>query len=328
METKKSKKKDLYFTILSMLKDASGLVKIRSKLGISKQSLYYYLSCLAKEDYIINKGHGVWEVKKDFEVKKSPQGTKDLLYSGGIEENDIRGHAFMVTLRLPKIPNWEKRKKYLDKKEIQYATLHNLGKGQKILLGSSNFHIKSKSIVLYENKSFFEKTAIKSKSSFAEYYLKKIQRLERIFGVSFKRNGKYWFKLCREHYGLVKNTWAKQVNKDKEKITVYDEYGLWFSIDNSLNLNEAEVMSTPEDKTVEVTHFVQGWMNDHKKHEFKVGASYVVDRFNTVADSIEGLIKVQEMYSENARSHVAVIRSLGLAVNELRDEIKKMREEK
>lgn len=314
MVKKTSKKNFFYFTLISMLKDASGLLKIRQKLGISKQNLNYYLLSLEKKGYIQRVSHGVYEVKRDFEVKKSPQGTTSHLKGGG-KENDIRGHAFMVTLRLPKIPNWCNREKYLEREGIEYKKLNNLGGGQKIVLGSSNFHIKNKSIILYENHSFFSEKAIKSKADFTEYYLKKIKRLERIFGVSFQRKGRYWFRFCREHYGLIKNAWAKQANQEKDKIAVYDEYGQWFSIDNSLNLHEAEVMSNKEHKAVEVAHGVQGWLNDHKKHKFAVTPSFILG-------SLNGLILSQKMYAENAEAHVEVIKKLGLAVDELRDEIR------
>ena len=113
--------------------------QIAKKLSCSKQKIYYYTTVLRKKGYIEKKGYGVWEVKKltlnilDFDTSKS-----------------IRGHAFIWTIKIPKEMKErveESRKKY---KLVRKTTPRLIINGKKVWVGK-------KSIVVFENKSFYAK---------------------------------------------------------------------------------------------------------------------------------------------------------------------------
>jgi hypothetical protein len=123
----------------------------------------------------------------------------------------------------------------------------------------------------------------------------------------------YLFTTSREHYGLVKNELAKQYNDKGEKLYIRDDKGLWMWIDDSHSLSELE---TNEPKN---SRGVQNWYNDMKKTDFQVTPSFLLETINGVAQN-------QVMFDKNFQSHLEVINKLGKAVDELREEIKRLKE--
>jgi len=71
---KRSKKIELYLTIVDEIKNNNSPIDICSKYSISKQKLQYYLNDLKKEGIIKKIGYGTWEVQK--EVQKSSLGLR------------------------------------------------------------------------------------------------------------------------------------------------------------------------------------------------------------------------------------------------------------
>lgn len=312
---KKEVKRDetnLNLTILSLLKQGKNPSKISKELNLTKQNLQYYLTTLKKKGIIQKKGYGVWEVQTF---------TSNMLTHN---PKPIRGHAFIWTIKLPsETKDW---KEHLDKLKIPYRLVR--GQTPRIFLGKKKAWLGQKTITLYEPNSFYGSNAIESRKYAVFTLLEDLKKLERL--LRFKL-GKYVFSPAREHFALIKNDLAKQVNKEGEKIVVRDYNGDWLWVDTSDGIGELE---TGNHNALVNNIGVQKWWNDMKETKFEVTPKFILN-------SIGGLITNQQMYAQNIESHIKSVQSLGHSaeanamsvemlssvVKELKDEITILREE-
>ncbi len=261
-EVKNNKGKNFYLTVYNQIKEGTRPSEMCKNFNISKQKLNYYLSLLKRAECIKKIGYGVWEICREFDEKKVKETTRLTKYQPvKIKPDFVRGHAFQFKLKIPKLRNWEKREEILKKKGIEFRTLiHLIGNAQEIVIKGRKIWLTNKSIIIFEKSSYLAKTAKDSKK-YALYDLFELVRgLESALGANFKINKRYCFKVSKQHYALVKNSLAEQYNRDGEKLGVYSENGLWFLIDNSYNLNEAETVhpKTAVDDNTKVQNFFNG----------------------------------------------------------------------
>ena len=299
-QLKKGVKKILLLDIINALKEGKRPSDISKDLNITKQLLSYYMGKLKALGYIKKIGYGVWEVQE-----RSKKLTKDTL--------EVRGHAFMWKVRLPKIKNWNKRVEILDKLNIRYKLIGAYKKTPRIILKDRKIWLGDRYLIIYEPKSFLGRNAIESKNYAVQGLMELLELLESKFKVSFKIKGKYNFKVRRHHYALIKNLIAKQFNRENKKIMIFHEGDLWFIIDNSYNLEEAETVSK---KTAVIDNLgFQEYMNSHKRTNFEVTPDFVLKMMH-------GIQQNQLMFAENMRSHIEAIRKLGNEVENLSESIK------
>jgi len=292
-------KKSLYYTILNSLKeDGSNLTNLSKKLSISKQKLNYYLRRLENFGCIEKVSRGYYEVKH-----------LDLEHTIKSKVKQIRGHAFIWSIKVPKeIKGWEER---LKKFKVNY----NLVRGMipRIILKNRKIWLGKKTITIYETNSFYGNNSLESRKYAVVGLLEVLGAIERRLEINLRP---YVFKPRREHYGYVKNILAQQCNRDKEKIYVRDNLeGEWLWIDDSESLGELE---TGGPKAMGRSLQVQKWFNDHKKHDFKVTPSFVLQGLNQVTQN-------QIMFNQNFESHVEAIRTLSQSVKDLRIEISRLK---
>lgn len=235
---------------------------------------------------ITKKGCHLIEKSVGFPVKSSPV-TKITPQTPPphfrMKQDSVRGHAFMFKLAIPKNQSWEKREERLKQKEIQYKKLSLFGGGEGIEFKGRKIHLTSKSIIVYEKESFISETAKKSKSRAIHNFLRLIKNLERKLNYDFSFKGRYKFRVSRQHYALIKNALATQYEDEKKKLHVYTDEGLWFLIDNSFNLNEAE---TVHPRTgVKDNEKVQNFFNSLKKDPLTT--TEIKSNFNEVKEMIK-----------------------------------------
>ncbi len=333
-EVKKSAQKErrdyFYLTIFNLIKDGKNPTSICEKLNISKQKLTYYLSPLKQNGFIKRVGYGTWEILKDFnikQVKKSTQVAKhehaNIFTSSKADMS--RGHGFMYHLKIPRISNWNRRREFLEKNNIKYKPLRNLGEGERIIIDQKKIHLKSNSIIIYEKKSYLTELAGESKERAIYEFKKTIQKIETLLDINLQINKKYQFKVCREHYGMIKNIIAKQYNKEGKKLHCYSIHGLWFLIDNSLNMDEAEVLKDRHpnpNKAVERAEGFQGWMNSQKDTEFKVTPTFILDTFNKNNEAIGQVTQNQQMFAKNIEKHMNVLTDMKNTLNSMNNYFK------
>ena len=107
--------RNFYFTIYSLIKEGKSPAQICSILNCSKQNLNYYIRHLKANGYIEKLGYGVWKTSKNYDFNTLTQTSK----------KNIRSHAFIFSILLPKISNWNKRAIFLKKNKIAFETFKN-----------------------------------------------------------------------------------------------------------------------------------------------------------------------------------------------------------
>ena len=320
--THKKRSKNFYFTVFSLIKQGVTPSKICDLHSISKQKLNYYLSSLKRSGFINKIGYGVWEITKEFdarEVKKTTRVGKTQL-AQEVKTNSVRGHAFQFVLKLPKgMVNWKHRKLYFDKIKLKYTplVLGGIDRGQRIIFKGRKVWLTNGSIIIYEKSSYMADTAQLSKDYAISKLITLVKALEKYLRADFSFSGKYKFKVSRQHYALVKNALAKQYNENNEKLQVYNNTGLWFLIDNSFNLNEAETVHSKTAVNDNTT--VQNFFNSLKETK-----GYTPEFVTTsLANQTENL----DNYALHLKSHVKSVQDLGKGVAELVEVIKELKKE-
>ncbi len=312
----------LYLTVVSLLKKGIMPKDICSKLNIKKQKLQYYLSSLKQARIIKKIGYGTWEILKEYNLENIKTSTKINIGSSklpgevnictSLKSDNVRGHAFMFHLKIPKIRNWAKKSEFFEKKSIKHQRLRN--NGLKITYKGKKVHLWRKSIIIYDRESYIAKKAKNTKSTAVYHFLAIIKALEAKLGVSFTIHKKYQFKVTREHYALIKNCLARQYDKEGNKLQVYNHEGLWMLIDNSYNLHETETVKTGD--AIADNEGIQKYFNSHKATGFKVTPEFILGTMN-------GIQQNQLIFDNNMKTHLEVLKKLGNAVDNLTKEIKK-----
>jgi len=313
--------KNFYMSIYHLIQKGKYPSQIARELGTTRQRVSYYLSSLKRDGLVEKIGYGVWQTCKKInpeDVKKSTRVTIDNPQSKeSLKQDSVRGHAFQFKLDLPDNfgSNWEKREEIFDKLGIKFKKLNIFGGGQVLNFRGRKVWITNKSIIIYEKESFISEKAKECKSQAINHFLKLVKGLEREFRANFSHYGKYKFRVTRQHYSLIKNALAKQYNDEGQKLEIYNDKGLWFLIDNSFNLNEAE---TVHPKTaVQDNEKVQDFFNGLKTFD-----GYTPQ---FVVNSIGQLSNNWNQYGVHIKSHIKAVQDLGNGVQELVSLIKEMK---
>ena len=296
--------------------------KICKQFGLKKTTVQYHLSMLKQAGLIEKVGYGVWEIIKDFnekEVQKTTRVTSRQLGANLnlFKQDKVRGHAFQFKINLPELRNWENREKLFLKKDIKFEPLliGGINRGQKLEFKGRKIWLTDKSIIIYEKSSYLADTSKESQERAIQDMLALMKSLEKHLQANFKTGRYYKFKVSRQHYSLVKNALAQQYDKEGNKLQVYNEDGLWFLIDNSYNLHEAE---TVHPKTsVEDNKKVQDYFNGVKKLE-----DYTPQ---FVVNSMQGIQNNQLVFAENMKSHINAIQDISSATQMLKEEVINLR---
>lgn len=303
--------KKFLLDIWKLLKEGDSLKVISNKLNITKQALNYYLSSLKKKGLIEKIGYGVWKTK-EIEVKK--------IKLGNTTSKKVRGHAFVWKLRLPKFIDW---KSLLEMKGYKYELVNKgtpriIIKGKKIWLGQKN-------IIIYDLESYFGSNSIETKKYAIERLLSVIYVLERELGVNLKRDELYTFTVSRSHYSLLKNCLAIQCNKEGKKIQVSNEAGMWFIIDNSYNLDEAETIHPQTALTDNLG--IQRYFNEHKETHFEVTPKAILNYQLENTKQLNQLTEIMNEYGKHIKSHTKSIILMSKGIKELTGIMKDLKKE-
>lgn len=305
---------------------------VAEKLGMSKSTLSYHVKKLQVLGIVEKKGKGVWQVlvkdKKEIRARlEKTYRTKYPLRSsrkGGLSvrtivksSDSIRTHALQFVVKLPSsIKGWnsERRRERLDSRAISYRVIQQ-GEAIDDLL-SARVWLTSKSLVVWLPQSFFVVDAGVGYGLGVYELLKVIKRLESLLGVSFRIGGRFVFRPARQHHALIKNALAKQYNKEKEKLYVYDQRGLWLLVDDSEGLSELEEVGNRGERggdSHENVKRVQAFFNG-------------VKATGLTPEGILAMIHANQSqlqyYAQNVEAHVDAVKEIRDAVRELRDAVR------
>jgi len=295
--------------VLAEIKSGSSPAQISKKFNIPKQNVSYFVGKLKKQGCIQKKGYGVWEYirplkeVKDLTTRQYERNTPKSLTS---PRKEIRGHAFIWKIQFLKDHDWNKIVKHYQKKKLSFQLMkHN--NVWRIILNGRKIWLGKKGITIYEPIDFMGKSSfeVKGKAVFEMDLL--IKDLFRELNLKFIP---YRFTTSREHYGIIKNELARQYNDKKKKMQIRSEDGtLWMWIDDSKGLGELE----NQDPTL--NRQVQQFWNDHKDHNFKVDASFILNGFDQTNQATKKNAEQLEYYAKHLESHVASIQQLGSSVD-------------
>jgi len=308
---KSAHKYNLYLSIISLLKKGFSPSKICLKLGIKKQKLQYYLSSLKHQGVISKIGYGVWEVKEVQQVQTSLTDRYPSLVA--LKPDQVRGHGLQFTLSIPKnLRNWNRRKELLTKAKIQFKDMPNIYGGAELLeIKGKKVILTNKSIIVNEPKDYLTETADNAKSQAVYAFLAFVRSLESHLKANLSYGGQYKFKVTRQHYALVKNALAKQYDAEGKKLQVYSAGELWFIIDNSFNLHEAE---TIHPQTADKDNKkVQDFFNGIKRYE-GFTPEFVI---NSIGQNTANL----DNYAKHLKAHVESVQTLGEQTKKLVEEV-------
>ena len=163
-----------------------------------------------------------------------------------------------------------------------------------------------------------------------EYWQRLFARLENDLSILLIKPRSMNIKLVNAHYAEVGNELARQTNVNDEKIKIYatDDGKLWFTIDNSLNLHEAESLH-PRTSKNDMQAVVAPVFNDLRDFLRKTGEKIPLpsERLAIQYESQRQVLELtnlqlkemekKDFYAENLKSHVG-------AIVELREQVKRL----
>lgn len=337
---------DWDLTIVDYLKADIPPAKIAAKLGVPKQTLQYHLNKLVKQGVIYKAGYGTWNVLKEptkenptvrtssyvTSVKTPQQVRKEVRTSTQsdlhqFQQDSVRAHAFVTTFQVPRnMRNWNsaQRTQYLTTHNIPYKSLGIRGGGQRIIVKGKKVWLLNPVIIIYDKASYFAEDALNAKGTALATHLSIIKHIERLLHVSFQIGSDHKFKVSRQHYALIQNALAKQYNEAGEKLEIRNGKGLWFLIDDSYSLNEAETVHPSSAMTDSMK--VQSFFNGLKDIPASQGAPSYTPSF--VLEMMHGIQQNQAAFAENMTSHIDAVKTLGEGVQDMTSILKQLKEDR
>lgn len=204
--------------------------KIAIRRRCSKQAVYQHILSLKRKGYL----------KKGFNILEKNESTIKV-------NQKIRLHAQEFNIKII----------YLDER---YKSL--LNKCNVINLEGNTIRLYRNSIEVYSGQSFYADDVNKATAKSIRYFNKLFVRLEDELKIILIKPRKQNIKQVNAHYAEINNELAEECEKKCDKIRIYttEDGKLWFVIDNSFNMHEAETLHPNTNK--EDMKNVQNHFND------------------------------------------------------------------
>lgn len=188
-----------------------------------------------------------------------------------------------------------------------------------ILIDGNTVRLYKTSIEVYcaQARSFIGEDVQRATSLSFQYWSKFFHQLEDFTRVMFIKGMNTSIKQVNAHYAEINNEMAKDYNEKQVKLKIYgiDDGKVWFLIDNSWNLNEAETVHPQRSK--HDMERLKDFFNDLREKD--------VPNMSGVMVIIDKLVSSHAMYAENITSHIWAIKTLSESVKELKETIKGMK---
>lgn len=311
--------------------------KAYKALGMSRTKFYRFFSELKKSGVIVKIGYGVWEVDSERADKFFSMNEQSGMVSKLSEEQfgdfvvgTDRAHAFQFTLPYPFSTSFSKNNRVLEYNSVDFVVsgVKGLWKGHRFFLGDWNVHLTPKGVSasLSSKISFYSGDSHEAwLSAFNDFISVVVNRLERFFGVSFKKGGVYRFRTSSQHHARIKDSVAKGYRLRKDKLRVRDEAGsLWLIADFSNSVDELEAVNSStavDDYTV-----VNNFMNSVR--DSKVTMHDVLGLFAKGQEQISTTHSQMAYYAEHIKAHVESVKQLGVGVERLTEVVEDIDQKK
>jgi DNA-binding CsgD family transcriptional regulator len=221
-------------------------------------------------------------------------------------------------------------------KDERYKELKE--KSNYIYVDGNTIRLSKDSIEVYSAREFFGDNTIKAFSRSIEYWNRFFIKLENQLKIIILKSRVENIKIVNEHYAEVNNELAQECEVRGERIKLYtDEDGkLWFTIDNSFNLHEAETLH-PETAKRDMAEVIQPFFNDLRKGNFytpsemKEILNQLIYNQAQQATNIGKSIELENKLAINIKEHLKLVKKLNRAVDWVTEEkkyVQRMKEQK
>jgi|26BtaG_2_1085354.scaffolds.fasta_scaffold01215_13 hypothetical protein len=265
--------KNFYYTVIYHISQGLNPTQIAHKYNCKPQNIYYYTTQLKQSGKIEKVGKGVW-ILKTSPCKVGKQHLRN--------NKNIRGHGFQWKLKIPFLKNWDRRSEFLTKNNIKFKLIGINKTTPSITIKKHKIWLAKDSIIIYspKTKSYFSDSAKSSKNLAIFKFLDIVRSIESRFNISLKINKNYQFSVCRQHYSLIKNELAKLYNHPRRKLEIFYQDGrLWFLIDNSFNLEEAETVD-PIKADKDMDKAIKPFFNSLREAPFTAHDIHDIKKYN------------------------------------------------
>jgi DNA-binding CsgD family transcriptional regulator len=216
--------------------------QISQRLKISIHTVRSHIRNLKIKGHLINES-----------LMIADQGSSSKQVLEAMPENAIRLHAQQWHIILLKTSN-------------KYRNI--LKKSNRIDLDNNTILLYEKTIEIFSKSFFIGATANDALANSLDYWKAFFAKIQYQTGTFFLKEGCTNIKLVQSHYSRINDDLAKSCNKNHDKIKVKGKDGkVWFTIDNSFNLNEAETVH-PETAKQDMQEVVSPYMDDLKSYPF------------------------------------------------------------
>lgn len=232
--TTKNEKEILYLLTTEYLTPK----KISIRRQTSVQAVYKIIKKL-KQKGLIN---------KTYERVEKNRPTKQPL---GLKMIRLHGQEFNIQIL------WKDKKRY-DGLRV---------KGNLLSIDNNTVRLYNNSIEIYSGQNFYADDVQKATARSLVYWNRFITRLEDTLNVILIKPRKHNIRLINSHYAETGNELSGSCRESGDKIRVYttEDSKLWFVIDNSFNLEEAETLH-PETSKHDMQDVVKPFFNDLRDH--------------------------------------------------------------
>ena len=196
------------------------------------------------------------------------------------------------------------------------------GKANHIFIDGNTIRLYNDSLEVYIAHSFFAESVQKATVDSCKYINRLLVRIENELKILIVKDRTHNIKLVNAHYSEINNGLAKECNVNKDKIKVYSEQGkLWFLIDNSFNLDEAETIN-PETSKKDMENVVAPFFNDLRDNE-AVTMSMIKKSLFSLARNVQTLAKENKETATGLNNVVELLKMQLRPVNEVDDGMQK-----
>lgn len=298
---------------LKLLSEYLPISKIANLLNKSSKTIYKSFSIYKKKGWINQDRSLTSEGLRKVELAIST--IKKV-------ENTIRLHNLVF---LVNIPRPTKINKLLELKNISYKTI-DMGTwdAKQIIIDNRKIWINPKKIIFYMD-NYYGNTPLEAFTEALNELKQLVLRIQQLLNIKLIYNNSIDFSISRQHYALIKNQLAKQYNKEKKKLFVYDsENRLRLLIDKSpvdgIRIDEFEAVD--KELSMEDADKVQPYFKDvlEKEHYKPSETKEMLDIL--VRENLK-LATNFTAYNENIKKHLEVLGSMDKTLKAIRGEKKK-----